>query len=174
MKTLLALLLLASPVFAQDQSAAALAASGCGPSETQFNVKTDSKNHPMGQPLPGKALIYVIEDQPGVCLLDCITTRVGIDGAWVGANHATSYSYFSIDPGDHRVCTQWQSSLKMYSDKGSAITMKAEPGKTYFVKVRITVHENQYWGIVLEPIDPAEGSFLISSAAYSTATQKKK
>ncbi|MFY9531896.1 MAG: hypothetical protein WAR24_23580 [Candidatus Acidiferrales bacterium] len=37
----LLLLLLASPVFAQDQAAVARAAAGCGPDQVEFDVKTD-------------------------------------------------------------------------------------------------------------------------------------
>jgi hypothetical protein len=106
MKTLIALLLFTAPVFAREQNAAALAAAGCGPNKTQFKVKADKNGHPMGQPLPGKALVYLIEDQPGICLLDCVTTRAGLDGAWVGANKGDSYFYFSVDPGDHQACAE--------------------------------------------------------------------
>jgi hypothetical protein len=174
MKTLLALLLFVAPVFAQDQSAAALAGAGCGPNETEFNVKTDRKAHPMGQPAPGKALVYIIEDQPGTCVLDCVTVRTGLDGNWIGATQGTSYFYFSVDPGEHRICSEWQSSLKVLAKQGSASTLTAEPGKVYFFQARLLEHEKRTWEVILVPMDPAEGQFMIASTAYSTSTPKKK
>jgi hypothetical protein len=50
MKAILAVLLFASPVLAQDHPAAAAANGGCGSSETQFDVKTNEKQHPVATP----------------------------------------------------------------------------------------------------------------------------
>jgi hypothetical protein len=56
------LLLFATPMLAQDQ-AAALGAGGCGPEKIEFDVKTDKNQHPMAQLQPGKALVYVFEEE---------------------------------------------------------------------------------------------------------------
>src|SRR5438445_5142068 len=47
-KSLLVILLLSSPVFSQDQAAAARMAAGCGPNEVQFEVTPDKHQHPVG------------------------------------------------------------------------------------------------------------------------------
>jgi hypothetical protein len=183
MKTMLAallLLLVASPAFAQDQAAAARTASGCGPDQIDFDVKTDKKQHPAPQPESGKALIYVIEvlktDDAGF-KIGGVTTKVGLDGAWVGANHSQSYFFFSVDPGDHRLCTSWQSSLGSRSKLGSALSLHAEPGQIYYFRARVyALTENRDrndLAVKFEPIDPAEAQFLISSSPLSTSKPKK-
>src|SRR6202042_3574096 len=108
---------LALPGLAQDQAAAARAAAGCGPKQVQFDVTTDKKQHTEGRPEAGKALVYVFEDErrdPNQ-VFGSVSTRVGVDGQWVGATHGKSYFFFSVDPGNHALCANWQSSLKMYS-----------------------------------------------------------
>ena len=52
-------ILLAAPVFGQEQAADLRAAAGCGPTKTQFDVKVDKKQHSVSQVEPGKALVYV-------------------------------------------------------------------------------------------------------------------
>lgn len=60
MKTFLVIVLLAAPLFAQDQAAAARTAAGCGPNEIKFTVKTDKDQHPMAQPEAGKAIVLCV------------------------------------------------------------------------------------------------------------------
>jgi hypothetical protein len=171
MKCLLAVLLFLSPVFAQDQAAAARAAAGCGPSEVQFDVKTDKNQHPVAQPQTGKALVYVFQNE-----LWKATTRVGLDGAWVGANHGESYFFFPVDPGDHRLCTNWQSVHKAFSKLGSAASLTAEAGKVYYFRTK--VYESQESpvhrpALKLEPLDSAEGQLLVASSSFSSSHAKK-
>ena len=107
MKAILIVLLFASPVLAQDDAAAARSAAGCGPAEVNFDVKTDKKQHPAPKPEQGKALVYVfldVKQQASTINIGSVTTRVGLDGAWIGANHGRSYLFFPVGPGDHRVC----------------------------------------------------------------------
>lgn len=84
------------PAAKQDQAAAARSAAGCGPSNVEFDVKTDKQQHPVSQPEPGKALVYFlhVESQDGGILnKGWVTSRVGIDGGWVGANHVLFFSF---------------------------------------------------------------------------------
>lgn len=91
----------ASPLFAQDDAAAARAAAGCGPDSIKFEVKTDKNQHPAPQAEPTKALVYVFQDvhQDNGLNIGTATTRLGLDGAWVGAIHGKSYFFFSAEPG---------------------------------------------------------------------------
>ena len=109
MKTIVAAIFLAvfaSPLFAQDDAAAARAAAGCGPDQIKFEVKTDKNQHPAPKAEPTKALVYVFQDvkQDNTLTIGTATTRVGLDGAWIGAIHGKSYFFFSAEPGNHRVC----------------------------------------------------------------------
>jgi hypothetical protein len=176
MKTILAVLLFASPVFAQDDAAAARAAAGCGPDQIKFDVKTDKNQHPAAQPELGKALIYVFEFQkrdPNVNYFGSETTKVGLDGSWVGANHGQSYFFFPVDPGDHHLCANWQSLVKKYSKLGSAVSFNAEAGKVYYFRASVDVRAKYEPSVKLEPLDPAEAQFLISSSALSVSHPKK-
>jgi hypothetical protein len=177
-RLILVAFLLASPVFAQDDAATARAAAGCGSDRVNFDVKTDKKHHPAPQPEPGKGLVYVFADVPSGNYGDGvwrITTRVGLDGDWVGANSSHSYFFFGVSPGDHRVCTNWQSSVGWRSKVAKAITLTAEAGKVYYFRTRmLPASERQNEVIMkLEPLDPAEGQLLIASSSLSTSQPKK-
>jgi hypothetical protein len=169
-KAILAVLLFASPVLAQDHPAAAAANGGCGSSETQFDVKTNHKQHPVATAEAGKALVYVFEDME-----HGPTMRVGLDGTWVGANKGKSYFFFSVDPGDHQLCTNWQSGVfnKRAMRIGSAISFKAEAGKVYSFRTQFYERSELDLNVKLEPVESAEGQFLISSSSFSTFHPKK-
>jgi len=166
---LFALAFLASPVFAQDPSAA-VSGGGCGPNEGQYDVTTDKKNHPAAQPESGKALVYVIED-----IENGPTMRVGLDGSWIGANKGKSYFFFSVDPGDHQLCTKWQSGVfkKTAERIGSATAIKAEAGKVYYFRIQVYERSERDHTVKIEPVELAEGQFLVSSSWHSTSRARK-
>ncbi len=161
-----AILLAASPLLAQDDAATARAAAGCGPSGEMFNVQITDQKHPAGQPEPGKALVYFFVD-----FVTAPTMRVGVDGNWVGANYGKSYFFFQVDPGEHNVCTEWQSgTFKKSSERiGEAMHIKAEAGKTYYLRLIFAYQRMQ-----LETADEAEAHFLIGSSLFATSQPKKK
>ncbi|MGB6961310.1 MAG: DUF2846 domain-containing protein [Candidatus Acidiferrum sp.] len=158
---LLTFFIAAWPVRAQDQAAA-----GCGPSQVLFDVKTDDTKHPEGQSENGKALVYFFVDY-----ITAPTMRVGVDGSWVGANEGKSYFYFTVEPGEHNVCTEWQSStFKKSSERiGEALHLTVETGKTYYLRLNFS-----YQRMNLELTDIAEAHFLMGSSLYSTSKLKKK
>jgi hypothetical protein len=174
---MLGVLLLASPVFAQDEAETARVAAGCGPNEIKFDVKTDKKQHPTGQPEEGKALVYVFgnedEDNGGIHI-GGLTTRIGLDGTWVGANNFKSYFFFPVDPGDHRLCTSWQSMLKGRAKKSAAKSFTAEAGKVYYFRTKTPDRPQPGELVKLVPVDTAEAQLLIASSAFSTFQAKKK
>ena len=179
MKNLFALLLFALltvPAFVQDQAAAARAAAGCGPDKVQFDVQTDKHQHSGSQPEAGKALVYVFEnekrDRDALPILN-VTTRIGLDGQWVGANHGNSYFFFSADPGDHDVCTSWQSSLTMYSKLASAASLTAEAGKVYYFQTTVDQRNHHQPGVRIRPVDPAEAKLLLAASSLSNSHPKK-
>jgi hypothetical protein len=163
---LLKFFIAALPVIAQDQAAAARTAAGCGPSQVLFDVKTDDSTHPEGQLENGKALVYFFVDY-----ISAPTMRVGVDGTWVGANEGKSYFYFTVEPGEHNLCTEWQSStFKKSSERvGEALHLTAEVGKTYYLRLNFS-----YQRMNLELTDIAEAHFLMGSSLYSTSKLKKK
>ena len=178
-KIFLGILLLAVPLIARGQGAqdaATLArAAGCGPSSVEFNVKTDKNQHPAAEPEAGKALVYVFDTvklDPGL-VIGTVTLRVGLDGSWVGANHGDSYFYFPVDPGDHRICAQWQSTFERLSKLASAISLTAEAGQVYYFRAIADARSHDRGAVRLEALDPAEALLLTAASAYSTSHPKK-
>jgi len=101
MRSILLLCLFASPAFAQSAAGVAVAP-GCGASDVSFSVETDKNQHPFAKPDVGKALVYFVEDDSDFNAVGKPTVRAGLDGAWVGATHGSSYFYFPVDPGEHQ------------------------------------------------------------------------
>jgi hypothetical protein len=160
----------AAPALAQDQAAAARTAAGCGPSQSQFEVKLDDTLHLLAQPEEGKAIVYVFEDD-----FTGPTMRIGVDGSWVGATNSKSFLYFSLAPGEHSICTEWQSNVfKKTSERvGGAKSLTVEAGKVYYLRMTFEEVTKASGRIKLDLTDNAEGQFLLSSSALSNSHPKK-
>jgi hypothetical protein len=131
-KYLFVALVLAAPVYGQDQPVDPRAAAGCGPADIKFDVKTDKKQHTVTPPAPGKARVYVIEEyksDPHYQTIGHMTTRVGLDGNWVGANYQGSYLFFEVEPGDHRVCSDVQSRFASWQKMSERQTSRQKQGR---------------------------------------------
>ena len=152
-------------------------APSCGPDEVKFQVKTEGNAHPVKQPEAGKALVYFLEDDTLFGSYPKPTTRLGVDGAWVGATHGNSYFYFSVDPGEHHLCASWQSTVLLGQDrKVAAAHFTAEAGGTYFFKVKNTIgpeSSRRRATIDLQPLDSDEGQLLANKYSFSTFQPKK-
>jgi hypothetical protein len=179
MKAIVATLLLVAATFtasafAQDSPASKVVAPGCGPADAKFSVKADKGQHPAAEPGPGKAIVYFVEDDTHFQSTPKPTTRIGLDGAWIGANHGNSYFSFSVDPGEHHLCASWQSFIGPGSrNKSAAAHFTAEAGSVYYFRVENTwLREVMIPGIELAPLDSDEGQLLASKFAFSTFQPK--
>lgn len=171
MNFLLATLLFTSLVFAQNQPASSAKVPACGAPEGRFEVKTDTGQHP-AQPEPGKALVYFIQDDSNFASRPRPTTRVGMDGQWVGATHGDSYFYFSVDPGVHHLCASWQGGEETSRNTAAAHFTAEAKGVYYFA----AKDSSQYRGsasITFNLLDSDEGQFLASELEFSASQLKK-
>jgi hypothetical protein len=163
--------LLATAAFAQDQPAPVTAA--CGAKDISFNIKLDKSQHTPGQPEPGKALVYFVQDIGHVsCIGGCVTTRIGMDGAWVGANKHNSYFSVTVEPGEHHLCANPQSHFA----PGLPVALAhftAEAGKVYYFRTRAFGSQTQ-WLFDLDPIDGDQAKYLIASYPLSISHPKAK
>ena len=169
-KLVLMLFVSAVPAFAQGQTADLRAASGCGPATMRFEVKVDKKQHAVTQPGAGKALVYVIQQGRPLGADSAVTTRAGLDGKWVGANRGESYVSFEVNPGDHQLCVDWQSSLKGRQRLSQATQLTAEAGKTYYFRIEVVMSqatEAHDELLRLGTMDQAAGMLLLSKAGQS-------
>jgi hypothetical protein len=184
MKALFAILLLASCVLAKDdhitdktKGEAASAAAACGPEETKFDLKTSDASHSIAQPEPGKALVYVIgqDGEQGLFCKGCeIIARVGLDGAWIGAVNGASFLSTSVDPGEHHLCTQWQSMFSTRSRRLALNNLNAEAGKIYYFRMRLTRQgKNAPPLLDLDQINSDEGKYMVLTLQTSEAHPKK-
>lgn len=175
MKNLLILTLLSLPAFAADQTPLRASVTACGDDNVKFSVKAMEGREPAPQPEPGKALVYVVEeyDRPGN-ERGKPTVRVGLDGGWVGANRSTSYLFFSVEPGDHHLCSDWQGVPRwIVPVRASLAKLTAEAGQTYYFRARMMEHSLSLWTLDLEPVNSDEGQLLVNSSPRSEYSLKK-
>ena len=177
MRTTLLLLFLASSAWAQRTPGIATAEAACGPKGVRFDVKTDSSQHPAPNPEPGKALVYVVEDQRSdqrPCIGNCgVITKLALDGTWIGANRGSSYFFFFIEPGEHHLCAAWEKGGERPQDRASLASFAAEPGHIYYFRVRAIVMVPSFYSLDLEPTNQDEGQFLVAVSPLSAFNQRK-
>jgi len=174
MRTGIACLALCASVAAAGSVWAKDLPDACGDDSVHFHVTTQ-RNQPLPDPLPGQARVVFIESVDRDFCLGCnpITTRIAIDGTWVGANNDHSYFVSDVAPGTHHICADWQRlvDLKVYVD-----TFTAEAGKTYFYLVRVTDRsegrdeKRTDQKIRLYQLGDSQGRFLLKDADLATST----
>lgn len=178
MRTNYSLFLFAAAVLVMSSRAATLP-DACGDDKARFDVKLIKNQQPPAAPAEGMAQIVFVEDfdhGEGFCLECKVTTRVGVDGQWVGANNGSSYFAFNVSPGEHHLCADWQSAVPKFRQKVGVLSLTAEPGKTYYAKIKVKAIE--YRGVseerlALEPLDEDEGKYLVKIDPLAAATAKK-
>jgi hypothetical protein len=172
MRSALIVMLLAVSAFAQRESGPLAAA--CGPKSISFNAKPDESQHTQAQPEPGKALVYFIQDIGEVnCFGGCITTKIGLDGTWVGAHQSNSYFSVSVEPGEHHVCANPQSHVGWISRKVALAHFTAEAGKVYYFRTRgFMGGSGDQLLFDLDPVDSDQAKYLIASYPLSVSQPK--
>ncbi|MGD0902637.1 MAG: hypothetical protein ABR924_06805 [Terracidiphilus sp.] len=159
MRIVLTVLLLAASTFAQAQPVGLSAA--CGPDDVSFHVTLDKSQHKLEQPGPGKALAYFFQDEAWA--------KIGLDGAWVGANRGHSYFSVPVEPGEHHICVNARS--KDYPTEVAHLS--AEAGKVYYYRVRVLgITDGSY--LFLGAIDSDEAKYLIASYSLSVSRPKPR
>jgi Protein of unknown function (DUF2846) len=169
-----ALVLFASPAFAQSVLTNSAVAPGCGAEGAKFDVTTVDNRQSPGQPDKGKALVYFVEDDTEFGSSPKPTTRAGLDGKWVGATHGNSYFSFSIDPGEHHLCASWQRAVIVRQGlKTAAAHFSTQAGSIYYFRVKNTwTLDLGVAGISLEPLDNDEGRVLVKQFSLSSFRPK--
>lgn len=149
--------------FSQDAAVTA-ATTACGPMGDHMKVSPENAKGLLSQPEPGKALVYVIEDD-GVAnriIGGNVTWRVGLDGAWVAAlNRHSPYATFSVTPGEHHLCVNWQSSLGYLAKAINLAHLDVEAEKTYYFRIRKWESQAEVY-VDLEPVDSDQAKLLLA------------
>jgi hypothetical protein len=156
---------------------------GCGPSNINWDVTTDEKNHPTAAPDPAKAHLYLIQDDTEFVPHPRPSVRFGIDGQWVGATHSNSYFFVAVNPGEHLVCINWQGMVGAGGPhRESVLHLTAEPGTDYYFSAHDVFsgggpgpgpHPNTQQFVVFTQINSDQAMLMMSRYAYATSTPKK-
>jgi hypothetical protein len=159
--------LLALPSICQQGTAA------CGNPAIKFDVKTADSISTVPQPAAGIALVVFVGKDAGTAMAS--TTRVAIDGNWVGAAHGSSYFYFSVEPGVHHVCTLTKfNQVWAHPVTTAAAHFTAVAGETYFFEAKnYAFADAQQFDVTLTPLDSDEGPIAISNLPASEYREKK-
>jgi len=146
----------------------------CGNDKVNFDVKLEKDRPLLTGPESGKAQVVFIEtlNKVGSCFHCISTTRIGVDGAWAGANQDNSYFAISVLPGEHNLCTDVQS--KPGRLQLGMATLTAEPGKIYYYKLKLTWNNldgsSPYSNLELVPIGADEAKYWLKMSALSTSS----
>jgi hypothetical protein len=166
MRALFALLIFAVSVSLTAQTADVIYKQACGPKEATFTVEL-VKGQPPAKPEPGKALVYFIQNETGTGF----TTRVGLDGAWVGVVQYDSYIFASVAPGEHHACA---ATLNRRHLEAELIHFTVEAGKTYYYLVRgIAGGPGGPGAMEFGPPDSDEALALIASDPQTVSKPEK-
>jgi len=165
MKSALVVLFFAASALAQTPSGSATSA--CGPKSDTFQVQLDKSQHTLAQPDPGKALVYFIQEKGAV-------SRIGVDGAWVGANKNSSYFAVSVEPGEHHACADVQTPMGIPGVPVGFLHFTADAGRVYYFDARVVYGSQSY--LFFGVVDCDEAKYLIASypLSVSTASTPKK
>ncbi len=172
-------LLLTSFAAAQNAPTVKQAESACGPFQVEFNVATYVHPHPVTPAQPGKAQIYIIEvfENPTYKIGRGPTVRLGMDGRWLGADHHDSYLVLPVEAGEHHLCANWQSKFKSLSRLISLENFTAQPGGTYYFRVRVTSRNAwkgaPWYTLNLEPVNDDEARLLLAQRRQGTSSIEK-
>jgi hypothetical protein len=151
---------------------------GWGPASEKFELKTTpNTSQPDPAPVPGKALVYFVQDDRYFLSRPRPTVKWGIDGAWVGATRSNTYFPLVVDPGEHHLCVQWQTAVIVSESRQTAVAhFNAEPGRVYYFRAQNLYLRDRDFStaaVNLEPVDSDEGALLASQSGLSIATLKK-
>jgi len=142
----------------------------CGKPEAGFDVKTE-KSAAAVAPQPGQATLVFVQRNSDC--IGCSVVRVGLDGAWVGANKGNSYFSVAVQPGDHHVCAWWDAPLARMESRIGLTDLAASADQTYYFEIEVARYGDSGAPFMkLKPISPDMGAFLTSRSSLSVATAK--
>jgi hypothetical protein len=101
------------------------------------------------------------------------TVRVGVDGSWIGANRGNSYFFLFVEPGEHHICANWQSSLGIYSKLWASRRLVAEAGQVYYFRIHVDERDMHHPMVRMRRLETDEGEVLITALAISSFETKK-
>jgi len=172
-RTKLLVLGLAISFISAAQSWASSPLDSCGAKDVSFQINKQKGDAAKPFSSPDKAkLVFVQRNER---CIGCSVTRVGIDGAWIGANKGDSYFAVTIEPGEHHVCANWGAPLARTEAKVELTDLQAEAGKVYYFETEVASYgQNRAPQMNLKRLSSDEGAFLVSRSEMAVATPKQR
>jgi hypothetical protein len=150
---------------AQGLRKTAAAQAACGPQDTTFHV--DPLHTPDPPPSdPRKAVLYIIQSGG-------FTSKLGLDGQWIGAVTGNSYTATTVTAGEHHLCVAWQSHEKWLSEKVALHGLNAVAGQTYYFTTQDVSQGGNAYEISFRPADLDEAKMLLEGYRQVKATTNK-
>jgi hypothetical protein len=109
-----------------EKSEKEMEAKACGLNEVNFEHKSVESPPPSLEAPPDKALVFVVRP---AFVGKLIQTKLAADGNWIGTNKGKGYFSFTLEPGEHYLCSK--------AENRSVLKLTVEAGKTYFVQQKI-------------------------------------
>ena len=120
-----------------------------------------TKDHPLGAPEEGKALVYVVRPTSAGFAVNSFFL---IDDAIAGINKGSSYFFTYVDPGKH---VFWSK-----SENVDALELDVEAGRTYYIQQHVRVGGFRA-RTKLEVLEAAAGEKALAKCAkHGTMTAK--
>lgn len=112
---------------------------GCGPEKQKFNITIHKGQHPMPEPPPGKAVVYVFRAKkyPDSARRFSLRTLLSVNGKWVGVNRFQTYFYFEADPGLLRLCSKLEKRPPVF------MNLTVEAGKSYYIRQWVVFFDHE-------------------------------
>jgi hypothetical protein len=133
----------------------------CPSVDVKFKTETDKKSHPLGEAPSDKALVYVVRP---TMYGNKIQSKLAVNGTWMGVNRGHNYFFFTLDPGEHYLCSK--------AENKSVMALKVEAGKTYFVEQKIKMGFMKARNKI-ELIPEEEGKKKLAKSHPSSWAEKK-
>jgi len=145
----------------------------CGAKDVSFQINKQKVDGASPSSSPDKPKVVFV--QRNERCIGCSVTRVGIDGAWVGANKGDSYFAVAIEPGEHHVCANWGAPLARTESKIELTDLLAEAGRVYYFEIAVQSYgQDSAPQMKLKRLSSDEGAFLVSRSELAVSTPKQK
>jgi hypothetical protein len=153
----------------------------CGPTTENFVVSLDKVPSPAEadpRPTPGKALAYLVQDDRYFDKNKKYRPIVkwGVDGDWVGATRHRAYLAIPLDPGEHRICAEWQvpPTISVRATSGT-LKFTAVAGRTYYFRAidLYQPHNLHVARVILDPTTGDDGSLLAKQSGRANWTPQR-
>jgi hypothetical protein len=143
----------------------------CGDNNARLNVLTQNRPATLPAPTPNAATLVFV--QRNIRCVGCSISRVGLDGAWIGADKGNSYFSFAAVPGVHHVCAYWEAPLARIENKLELTDLTTQAGQIYYFEIEVTLPGPQEAPVMrLRQLSPEMGAFLVTRSKQSVMATK--